>query len=1049
MEFVFNNSRFKFVRYYIDFTKELEKIVESTDLEGKIGTEKDELFLSFKKVKSKILVNFTKKANEEGKQSITGKFEIDIKPIVFQDVNKKCLFKIYNYSDLKNMEDIFKLINKDYDFYLPNNKMITFEELKKGDNKLIIFKEKIDQYNDIFKPLCKILTTDGKCLDINTNNLLPEKSTSLSINYNENFKLIIDSRISLINKIKEFGKNPDKYILKIYGSDGIGKSVTFLYFMSLETEYKIIYFNLKDIFSNGCDQYNYFKNALMKYYSSNNYCPQDIEENKDSTEKDKFNYREYLNSIEKLENKANSFDKDNFWNLIFYFCKSIKYNYNSIIIIDQYKSDFDKDTKNNLKQLLSIYGENGFIKFIIASSLNDNSVKEDLKDDLISIYEDKIDEINLLKDQNEIVDIEIEDELFKDFIFNQTNNPMIENKDFSKISMFNINNDNDSKNIDNNKENNNKIEQKKERQTTKNSNNSTKSNKKKIENYEIIYINNLVSIEQLVENSDDEDIYNLFNFNPKTYSKYNFILQNFHSSLSKNEKKSFLDSRFEEIDEKINIFYRNLKNNKKYSSYSSESLKGTFLMNLNDIIKNSKILNLKQLIQYLEVFPFKYLKIYLAESNLIQKENIINMDKDLKNKNFILDYSYDFIEIAFSKIIDMIPSSTIIDMKDLTGSGIGSLIENKIKRNLEKNGFIIKNFWNFTSKSDSGNKSENEEKYIYDCNNYLKIKLVYDGEKNRNSKLDYNKYYYIVPGSETNRSLDSVILQPNNNKSFNMIFLQITKFKQNFKNKSEYIRDCILAKKKFESVYKIKINNMYFYFVLAKEFDNKDTKEELDTKNISYFYYSILDNNFLKDEIIDLESLCDIEAEIYDNNQVEEYQYFNSKLALINYVEKFLQKKRKLDNTFQITESKYELARKHVIKRASNIYIDNDIKNQMEKIVKKSKVDSMFTFKYIFNIFPNESSYFFKKENIIGVMIQHDTTEISKNKYIYFYKGQTYPNNCLVPLKFFNINEYNPKNEIPKDSEYLISQIPENYWDRIYVFKIYSLLPEDKPKKKK
>ena len=82
-------------------------------------------------------------------------------------------------------------------------------------------------------------------------------------------------------------------------------------------------------------------------------------------------------------------------------------------------------------------------------------------------------------------------------------------------------------------------------------------------------------------------------------------------------------------------------------------------------------------------------------------------------------------------------------------------------------------------------------------------------------------------------------------------------------------------------------------------------------------------------------------------------------------------------------------------------------------------------------------------------MIQHDTTEISKNKYIYFYKGQTYPNNCLVPLKFFNINEYNPKNEIPKDSEYLISQIPENYWDRIYVFKIYSLLPEDKPKKKK
>ena len=74
---------------------------------------------------------------------------------------------------------------------------------------------KIDQYNDIFKPLCKRLPIEGKYLDINTNNLLPEKSPSLSINYCENFKLIIDSRMSLINKLKEFGQNKDKYILKM------------------------------------------------------------------------------------------------------------------------------------------------------------------------------------------------------------------------------------------------------------------------------------------------------------------------------------------------------------------------------------------------------------------------------------------------------------------------------------------------------------------------------------------------------------------------------------------------------------------------------------------------------------------------------------------------------------------------------------------------------------------------------------------------------------------------------------------------------------------
>ena len=241
---------------------------------------------------------------------------------------------------------------------------------------------------------------------------------------------------------------------------------------------------------------------------------------------------------------------------------------------------------------------------------------------------------------------------------------------------------------------------------------------------------------------------------------------------------------------------------------------------------------------------------------------------------------------------------------------------------------------------------------------------------------------------------------------------------------------------------------MYFYFILAKDFDNKETKDELDTKNISYFYYSILDNNFLKDQLIDLENLCDIEAEIYDNSQVEEYQYFNSKLALINYVEKFLQKKRKLDRNFQITENNFDLARKHVIKRASNIYIDKDIKKQMEEIVKKHKVYSQFTFIYIFNIIPNESSYFFNKEDIIGIMIQHDIEDISKKKYIIFYKGLTYPNNCFVPLKLFNVTEYNPNTDIPNDSEYLISEIPENYWDKIYVFKIYSLLPGNKKKTK-
>ena len=169
-------------------------------------------------------------------------------------------------------------------------------------------------------------------------------------------------------------------------------------------------------------------------------------------------------------------------------------------------------------------------------------------------------------------------------------------------------------------------------------------------------------------------------------------------------------------------------------------------MMLKEIIKTKKKLNLMELIQYLEVFPFKYIKIYLAEDDTVKKENIISLNEDLKDSHFILEYSYEFVEIAFSKILSLIPSNTLIDMKNLTGSGIGSLLENKIKRNLEENGFIIKYFWNFTSKSDTIKK--NEKDYVYDYNTYKKIKFLYDNEIEGNIELDYNKPYYIVLGNK-------------------------------------------------------------------------------------------------------------------------------------------------------------------------------------------------------------------------------------------------------------------------------------------------------------
>ena len=242
---------------------------------------------------------------------------------------------------------------------------------------------------------------------------------------------------------------------------------------------------------------------------------------------------------------------------------------------------------------------------------------------------------------------------------------MIIDDDFSKISMFNIVDDNELENpeIKNTqiKDNDNKInpENKSEKE-----NNLFIPVKKDISKYDIVYVNNLVSIEEIVKDSNDKEIFRLFDFNPKTYIKFNTLLQYHPSSLSNDKYKSFLDLRFNNIDVKIDLFYRKLKNIKKYSNYSPESLKGTFLMMLKEIIKTKKKLNLMELIQYLEVFPFKYIKIYLAEDDTVKKENIISLNEDLKDSHFILEYSYEFVEIAFSKILSLIPSNTLIDMKN-------------------------------------------------------------------------------------------------------------------------------------------------------------------------------------------------------------------------------------------------------------------------------------------------------------------------------------------------------------------------------------------------
>ena len=383
-------------------------------------------------------------------------------------------------------------------------------------------------------------------------------------------------------------------------------------------------------------------------------------------------------------------------------------------------------------------------------------------------------------------------------------------------------------------------------------------------------------------------------------------------------------------------------------------------------------------------------------------------------------------------------------MNELSGSGIGSLVENKIKKNIELKGYEIRYFWNFTSK-ESNFKNNNDKQYIFDFNNFKKINLEYDDIKFFKI-TNYKTYYYIIPGSQTNRSLDSAILQPSTNNSFNMIFLQITKHKIILKKKEEYIADCFKAKGKFESSYNIKADKVYLYFILAEDFPNEDTRIELETKNIAYFYYSIKDDIFKdKEGIIDLEVLNNKEGQISQQIEDNEYRYFDSKLTLINIMEKFLQKKTRFQNGIKITESSYEEARKYLFKKTSNIILDPENKDIMTKIVKgnnQNYCSKLITFKFVFTINLNEFYSLKKKDYLIGIIIN----SVMKNKkeeklYHFIYMGDIYPddeNLSVSILKKFIKDKGNERIRIkPIKEDYMISEIPTNLYDRIFVFKIY------------
>ena len=325
-------------------------------------------------------------------------------------------------------------------------------------------------------------------------------------------EIILENRCDFINEIKTFISSND-IMLKIFGCDDIGKSLTFLYLTLLINEFKIIYFNLKEI-KQSKDKLKTIEYQLMQYFSSNTI----LIKNKEDKEKiSKYYYQMYKMRIELLEKKFSKYS--DFWDIFEFLIEKNDNNLEKLVyIIDQYK--LENDPLNKIEIIKKIINEKKInIKIIISFSLNDTRVKTDFIGTLNNFKEEQnvpnqgtndIDTIISEKYKNIFDEYSPE----KDYINDMELNDKVNFKDyFPKIKIF--------------KEN---IYPKKEENNFPQKNTDTINIIPITQKVKIKYLNDLITLKKI--GNEKEELLSLlanFNYNPKYYYK----LKNFSKKYDK------------------------------------------------------------------------------------------------------------------------------------------------------------------------------------------------------------------------------------------------------------------------------------------------------------------------------------------------------------------------------------------------------------------------------------------------------------------------------------------------------------------------------------
>ena len=938
--------------------------------------------------------------------------------LLYSVIQIKKLIHYYNsdYIFLDKDKNILKE-NSDYK-YLKIIYIKKKEEYSLNDKKFLDTREKASNFFKNFETITKneIIDIDPLLLSFNFFNIFSEclENKSFKFILNKERKKFLEDIIKFINSSKKF--------LWIIGSDGIGKTISLMYFSTVYDN-NVLYINLKFLQNHTDKIKEILRNDLIKlfYLRKNNQTEKefkDTQNNLDYMFKKIFNLSQNDNKLEPiykfwiyLENALENID--------------LNFSYKSIIIIlDQYKdiswNDYDYSYLNNF--INYIYTKN--YKLIISTSINNRNIQ--------SNFYNNIEYFNFnLNDKNEgdESDSDNMEEIKDDFDIKQECNfyqNILRKKEQSKI-------------IENKNKESNPIYSK-----------FCLNNQYK--DYTLkIYISSLISGKNLVKNFKEEEIncFKNFNFNLKYINKFIKFKADF-----KNKKKSTntidtnntreeennnidinpknnneiinmisdekedkkLNQTEEDVSEIIKEFYEMCHNHIQikikgfYSMFENENVtmeEYIRLKELRDIIFTKELFTLEGLRRKIKYYPGKYL-------NIIPKKIAdIDSPSNLEYQAFQIKYSNMFFKLAMDNILNLLDGEIKALNKPVKGSGGGINFEsNVINSILFSNEHIFgqlnynkRNVFSLVGKTENSKKTvekhRKEEKNnklfkFYNINEYSEEIDDIDFEIGSNKIKLTENLYLIAQISKTGRSFDFAILKKSidSEEWFLYLFQASINKESELKSKDFYIKDSIKSESYLNSLYKITIKKTYLIFVIPfNDFDNSFAIK-LDEREIYYIYFKTCQFYDKYDNIIS--NINFIGAEItnkqkknIDKDQINIEKSLNALKLAVN---EFLKRKRERDL------SDYYAKNLSKIKgRGIKLKIPVEMKNKIFEAIYK-------------NIFGNKYELFF----IGNCKIKKIKDTYDKNTLLIFFKLQ---NNHY----FYFGNYY----QLIDDSFIKISQMPK------------------------